>query len=378
MAGPADVLTEPPPVARLGRRRPQLSFPKLTRAHWLAVALIVLVPAAAGLAARLVTVPSAPHTTSSIPLIEVPLRGQVDNWTEQIAVGPDGALYFPQPSANRVFRLPTGGLVEHVAGTGREDFIGCLLRQPSQETDGGPAIQAQLCFPFGVTFDRQGSLYFSEGGWVRKVSEGRISTIAGDPDGLGAQVILMDANNRLIFVNQDQVRWISNGTSETLAGTGSKGYTGDRGEAKHATLDRPTALALGKQGELYIADRNNHAVRQVDALGTITTVAGTGRAGYSGDGGPADHALLHAPSGLAVDKDWNLYIADSGNHRIRRVTPTGTISTVLGSGRPGSRTEVRSLLEAELNHPGALAFDRDYLYVVDTSSHRLLRVKPSG
>jgi sugar lactone lactonase YvrE len=122
-------------------------------------------------------------------------------------------------------------------------------------------------------------------------------------------------------------------------------------------------------------------VRKVDARGTIiTTVAGTGRrAGFSGDGGPADQARLYSPSGLAVDKAGYLYIADSGNHRIRRVTPTGTISTVVGSGRRGKRTEVRSLLEAELDFPGPLAFDRNgYLYIVDVNNKRVLRVKPPG
>jgi DNA-binding beta-propeller fold protein YncE len=191
--------------------------------------------------------------------------------------------------------------------------------------------------------------------------------------------VLVDADNRVIIITRDQVRRISDGTIETLAGAGSKGYSGDRGPARLAQLDQPIALALGKRGELYIADSANHAVRQVDALGRITTVAGTARAGFSGDGGPADHALLNTPSGLALDRAGNLYIADLGNHRIRQVTPTGTISTVVGSGRRGSRIEVRSLLEAELDHPGALALDRnDDLYIVDVNNYRVLRVKPSG
>jgi DNA-binding CsgD family transcriptional regulator/sugar lactone lactonase YvrE len=378
-AGPAEVLTEPPPVARPGLRRPPLSFPKLTRSRWLAVALIVPVLAAAGLAAWWVAAPSAPRTTPSVPLIKVLLQGQVDFKTLQIAVGPDGALYFPQLSARRVLRLPTGGLAETVAGTGVQGHTG----------DGGPAVQAQLCWPAAVTFDAQGSLHIGDlCGWVRKVSsDGRISTLAGDPDGsleerariLEVGAVLVDANNRVIITTRDQVRRISDGTIETLAGAGSKGYSGDGGPARLAQLDQPIALALGKRGELYVADSANHVVRQVDALGRITSVAGTGRAGYSGDGGPADQALLNTPSGLALDKAGNLYIADLGNNRIRRVTPTGTISTVVGSGRRGSRIEVRSLLEAELDHPGALAFDRnDYLYIVDVNNYRVLSVKPSG
>jgi DNA-binding CsgD family transcriptional regulator len=386
LAGPAEVVTEPPPVAPPGGRRPQLSFPKLTRSRWLAVALIVPVMAAAGLAVRWVTWPSAPRTTPSVPLIKVLLQGQVANGTLQIAAGPDGALYFPQGSAHRVLGLPTGGLVETVAGTGVQGHTG----------DGGPAVQAQLCWPVAVSFDAQSSLYIGDYcGWVRKVSsDGRISTLAGDPDGslgervpavqasiLGVGAVLVDANNRVIITltTRDQVRRISDGTIETLAGAGSKGYSGDRGPARLAQLDQPIALALGKQGELYIADSANHAVRQVDALGRITTVAGTGRAGYSGDGGPADQALLNTPSGLALDKAGNLYIADLGNNRIRRVTPTGTISTVVGSGRRGSRIEVRSLLEAELDHPAALAFDsNDFLYIVDVNNYRVLSVKLSG
>lgn len=384
--GPAEALTAPPPVARPGLRRPRLSFPKLTRPRGLAVALIVLGLAAAGLAVRLVTWPSAPHTASSIPLIEVLLQGTVDNWTGQIAVGPDGALYFPQ--AGRVSRLASGGVVETVAGTGALDPLHPLTG------DGGPALQAQLC-PYAVTFDAQGSLYISGCEWVRKVSEGLIRTVAGDPDGSledgvsaararlwGAGPIVVDAKNRVIIITArwGQVRRISDGTIETLAGARNEGYSGDGGPGRDAHLDGPIALALGKGDEVYIADRNNHAVRKVDARGTIiTTVAGTGRrAGFSGDGGPADQARLHSPSGLAIDKAGNLYIADSVNNRIRRVTPTGIISTAVGSGRRGRHTEVRSLLDAELDFPGPLAFDRNGdLYIVDVNNNRVLRVKLS-
>ena len=130
----------------------------------------------------------------------------------------------------------------------------------------------------------------------------------------------------------DRIRRVdSTGTITTVAGSGERGYSGDGGPAVQAQLAIPSSIALDGDGNLYIADRFNHRIRLVDSTGTITTVAGTGEEGFSGDGGPATEARLGSPSGVAVDGDGNLFIADFSNHRIRRVDAAGTITTIAGT-----------------------------------------------
>jgi sugar lactone lactonase YvrE len=117
-----------------------------------------------------------------------------------------------------------------------------------------------------------------------------------------------------------------------IAGTGTAGFSGDGGPAAKAHLNVPYGLAVDARGNLYVADRNNNRVRRIDRHGIITTFAGTGAPGFSGDGGSAKAAKLNSPVGLAIDTAGNLYIADSGNNRVRRVDPHGVITTFVGGG----------------------------------------------
>lgn len=145
-----------------------------------------------------------------------------------------------------------------------------------------------------------------------------------------------------------------NGVMTPVAGSGESGYYGDGGPALKAKLKVPANLAISPDGELYIADRENHRVRKVDSKGIITTVAGNGTAGFSGDGGPANMASLDLPSGLTFDSKGNLYIADRSNNRIRKVDSKGIIQTVVGTGEPdfkGDAGPAGSSYQQAFRHP---------------------------
>ncbi|MBT6596548.1 MAG: hypothetical protein HOB34_10655, partial [Nitrospina sp.] len=148
------------------------------------------------------------------------------------------------------------------------------------------------------------------------------------------------------------------GNMTRYAGTGESGYGGDGGKATEARLKLPAGLTLDRKGNLYIADRNNHRVRKVDSRGNITTVAGNGTAGFSGDGGKATEAQLSRPSGVAVDDKGNLYIADRSNDRIRVVNSKGIITTFAGDGVDGFKGDSGPAAQAQLSKPFGLALDK--------------------
>ncbi|QEV22094.1 hypothetical protein CP975_04510 [Streptomyces alboniger] len=169
------------------------------------------------------------------------------------------------------------------------------------------------------------------------------------------------------------------GIIRTVAGTGQAGYSGDGGPATKAQLNFHEGIALGRDGSLYIADRENHRVRKVAADGTITTVAGTGQAGYDSDGQPAVRAKLNMPLAVAVDEDGNLYIADLANQRVRKVTPDGIIHTVAGNGLGGYDSDGGPAHETKLYQPNALALDAaGNLYISDRGNHRVRMVARAG
>lgn len=163
-------------------------------------------------------------------------------------------------------------------------------------------------------------------------------------------------------------------TANTTAGTGLVGYTGDTGPATAATLSNPSAVAYDASGNLYLADANNHVVREISTSGIITTIAGTGIEGYSGDSAAATSAQLDTPTGVAVDASGNIYIADSHNHRVRKVS-SGTITTFAGTGAPGFSGDTSSAAAAQLWLPSGVAVDASgNVYIADTNNHRIRKV----
>jgi len=240
---------------------------------------------------------------------------------------------------NRIASVSTpvpifGPNVATLAGTGVAGFSG----------DGGPAAAAQLSAPGGIakvpySFPGADDLYVADTG-----------------------------NNR--------VRVIRQGVISTFAGNGTAGFSGDGGPATQAALSGPLDIALAPDRvALYIADTGNNRVRRVAPDGTITTVAGNGSAGFSGDGGPATQAALNAPSGVAVDPGGNLYIADTANHRVRRVAPDGTITTVAGSDTATAVGDGGPAGQARLVSPWGLAADADgNLYIADQGDNRVREI----
>ncbi len=278
--------------------------------------------------------------------------------------------------------------ISTVAGTGRAGSSG----------NGGPATEAQLYTPRDVFVDAAGNLFI--GGYndqlVRRVdTSGTISIVAGGgTEGLGDGGpateagldhpigVFVDATGNLFIadLDNDRVRKVDPaGTISTVAGTGTEGFSGDGGPATAAQLDLPWDVFVDAAGNLFIADRGNHRVRKVDPAGTISTVAGTGTRGFSGDGGPATEAQLNVPIDVFVDGAGNLFIADANNNRIRKVDPAGTISTVAGTGTAGFSGDGRLATEAQLNDPvGVFVDGAGNLFIGDADNHRVRKVDPAG
>lgn len=256
-----------------------------------------------------------------------------------VAVGPSGEIYIAE--GNRVRRVQPDGRIATLAGTGTAGSSG----------DGGPAAQAQLNTPQGLAIDSAGNVYIADtlGNRVRKVS----------PDG----------------------------TIATVAGTGEPGYAGDGKPGVESKLSLPTGLAIGFDDALFIADTGNNVIRQLRSDGVIRTFAGTGEAGYRGDGGPALYAVLHAPGGLAFDEEGNLYVADSLNQRIRRIDVNGQVATVVGTGVAGYGGDGGPAIFAEVNlatNPlegmgqGLAVGPRGDLVIADTLNHRVRLLGVNG
>ncbi|MBS1828547.1 MAG: hypothetical protein JST93_24790 [Acidobacteria bacterium] len=259
-----------------------------------------------------------------------------------VFAAPNGDIYFASPTRNKVFKISSTGTVTTVAGNGGSGFSG----------DGGPAISATLSDPFDVTLDNVGNLYIADtsNNRIRKVSpNGVITTIAGagmngdSGDGGPASnawiffpaALKFDSVGNLYFAESFRIRRITpDGRIFTVAGTGAFGYSGDGGLASNATLGKVTSLAFDSAGNLFLADSSNQRVRKINPAGIITTFAGNGVAAFQGDGGPAASASVSNPYGVVVDSLDNLYIADSFNHRVRKVTPAGIITTVASISTP--------------------------------------------
>jgi RHS repeat-associated protein len=281
-----------------------------------------------------------------------PATSALLNNPEDIAVGPDGSLYIADRSNYRIRRVAPDGIITTVAGTGVAGSTG----------NGGLATAARIGSPYGVEAGPDGSIYISDrdNSLIRKVSpDGVISTVVGSiygfaGDGGPANLarlaspkmvkLGLDGSLYILDFGNSRIRRVSpDGIINTVAGTGITGFSGDGGPATSAQLSAPSGLAIGPDGSIYIGDRQNYRVRWISPDGMISTIAGSGAYGFSGDGGPATRARLNEVLGVTVGLDGSLYVADWFNQRVRRVTsalPGFSVSDLLVPSEDGQELYV--------------------------------------
>lgn len=277
-------------------------------------------------------------------------------------------------------------IINTFAGNGNTGYSG----------DGGAATLAQFFDPWAVAVDAVGNVYIADGGnnCIRKINPGGIiTTIAGIAgfggysgdggtatlaklsgpvgiaiDALGNIYIAENINRRIRKVN-------TSGIISTFAGTGGLGYSGDGGAATLAQLNYPTGVAVDTAGNVYIGDQGNNCIRKVNTAGIISTIAGIVINGYSGDGGAATLAMLSTPAGVAVDIAGNVYISDLGNQRVRKVNTSGIISTIAGNGSQGYSGDGGVATLAQLNYPAGLSVDTTgNVYIADFYNNRIRKI----
>ncbi len=300
-----------------------------------------------------------------------------------VAVDAGGNIYIA--GDRRIRKVDTNGLITTVAGGGP------LCSPPQQPCggDGGPAIGASLYDPPDVAVDTAGNLYILErDSRVRKVdSGGTITTVAGTPLRIapfrvGGTGVAVDVTGNLYITSTPDGRVVkvtAGGSVSTIAGTGTEGYSGDGGPAVAAALDVPDGVAVDTLGNVYLADRGNFRIRKVNAAGTISTIAGRGDFKFAGDGGPAVSAAHYAPYGLAFDQAGNLFISDTESHRIRRVNPAGLTTTIAGTGLRGYSGDGGPGTSAMLYRPESVAVDPvGNVYIADTWNFRIRKISPDG
>jgi sugar lactone lactonase YvrE len=356
-----------------------------------------------------------------------------------VAVDASGDVFLVDVSNHRLREITPDGIIHTIAGNGVASFTG----------DGGPAIQATLNSPSAVQVDGAGNIYLIDTLRIRKITtDGMIQTIVGDGSetysgdggpavaaGINPHNFAIDPSGNLYIADFENslVRLVTtDGMINTVAG--ALLFNGDGGPAATAQFCMPWYLAMDGSGNTYVSDTYNHRVRKIDPTGTVSTYAGTGvintniysgiatvvnianpmglalgpsgdlyvadywqcridlitpdgmlqliagkSCGYSGDGGPATGALLQNPEGLLLDPAGNLYIADSGNNRIRMISPDGTITTIAGTGSAGSGADGIPATQSALNNPEGLAMDgAGNLYIADYGSNRVRMVNPDG
>ncbi|NDC40171.1 MAG: T9SS C-terminal target domain-containing protein, partial [Chitinophagia bacterium] len=294
-----------------------------------------------------------------------------------VALDHHGNIFICTNSDNTIRKVNPRGIVTTIVG----DSVG----YPRFAGDGGPSTAASLSSPFSIATDRYGNLFIADAAnrRVRKVdTNGIITTVAGNggytPGGDGGyatnaaigaiggvavdaagNIYIADANSRVRKVN-------TSGIISTIAGNGSLGFSGDGGPATAAVLDGAIGVCTDLRGNVYIADKNNDEIRIVNTSGIIKRFAGTGTAGFSGDGGQATAAKISSPNAVRCDLYGNIYVTDQGNNRIRRVDTNGVIRTVAGNGTSGFAGDGGPATAARLTNPSDVAFDQyNNLFIAD-------------
>jgi streptogramin lyase len=314
------------------------------------------------------------------------------------ALDKDGNLYVAEAFNHCIRKIDAAtGVITTVAGNGTKGYSG----------DGGPAKKATMNEPYAVAVTDDGDLYVVDrlNAVVRRVDgrTGIISTVAGtgkpgfggDGDmGTAAQLrepndCCLDGRGGLLIA--DVADWrirrldLKSGVISTFAGTGrakrkvDRTRVGDGGLATEAVVVGARAVCVDGKGNTYICEREGNAMRRVDAHGTITTIAGTGAAGYAGDGGEAKKATFNGPKGIRCDRAGNVFVVDTENHAIRKIEATTGVVTTVAGGRKGTGGDGGEAIKAELDRPhGCIVDAKGVLFIADSNNHRLRRVESPG
>ncbi|EFC42642.1 predicted protein [Naegleria gruberi] len=262
-----------------------------------------------------------------------PATSAMLDFPTSIAVSSDNEVYIADLGIYRIRKILRNGNIVTIAGTGEEGFSG----------DGGPAINAQISAVWNIALSQNNELYFVD------YSNCRIRKI------------------------------LRNGTIVTIAGTGEDGFSGDGGLAINAKLGYPCSVFVSKDDEVYIADSQNNRVRKILRNGIINTIAGTGEEGFSGDGGPATNAQLNVPCGVFVSATNEVYIVDSGNCRIRKILRNGIINTIAGTGEEGYSGDGGPAINAQISNVyNIFVSQNDEVYIADTNNHRIRKILKDG
>ncbi len=305
-------------------------------------------------------------------------------YATRIAADNSNNFYISDRLNYRIRKVSNNGIITTIAGNGISGFSG----------DGGLATNAQLRSPYGIAVDTSGVIFIADrlNNRIRKVSNnGIITTIAGNgisgfsgDGGLATNAQLNSPygvavdRNGVVFIadcQNNRIRKVAtNGVITTIAGNGISGFSGDGGLATNAQLNQPGDVAIDLNGNIYISEWGNHRIRKVATNGIISTVAGNGIGGFSGDGGLATNAQLNQPDALAVDISGVVFIADAKNHRIRKLATNGIISTVAGNGIGGFSGDSSFATNAQLNWPYGVAVDNSNLYIADQDNFRIRKI----
>lgn len=315
-----------------------------------------------------------------VKLIDRNFNGQ---GTSSLAVTPGGYSY----GATESFIAPY--YIETIAGDGTGAYSG----------DGGPASSARLNGPEGVAVDSQGNIFIADycnhrirkigtDGIIRTAAGNGVKSFAGDGGpatnaGLNsARGVAVDSAGNLYIADTDnhRIRKVdTNGNISTVAGNGSDGYLGDGVAGTSTRIAAPRGVAVDSAGNVYIADTDNHRIRKVEPSGNISTVAGNGTGMYSGDGGPATTAQLNGPTWVALDTQGNLFVADANNNRIRKILTNGNIITIAGNGTGDFSGDGGPATQASLSWPYGVAVDSlGNVYIADDNNQRIRKVGTNG
>ena len=292
---------------------------------------------------------------------------------DSVAADRRGNIYISDPSNNTIRRVTPDGIINRYAGTGRYGFEG----------DGAEALLAQFRSPTGLTVDGGDNLLLSDtfNLRIRRVTlDGKINTYSEAGESLRGLAVDKSGNLYVAVPAAHKVLKIApGGTISTFAGTGVAGFRGEGGQASKARLGSPSDVAVDGAGRVYIADSENDRVWVVEQDGKIRTVAGNGISGYTGDGLKATDAALTRPAGVTLDDKGNLYIADTGNNRIRMVTAAGEIRTIAGNGAPGFSGDGGPGTAATVKEPLDVAVDSvGNVYFTDTLNYRVRMLRPGA